>query len=89
MSDTNAFLHGAIAASYVVIALFFLRFYFHTRDRLFALFSASFWVLAAIRVMMVVTADPSEHHYLYWIRFAAYLLILGAIVDKNFPWRGK
>ena len=89
MSDINAFLQGAIAAGYVVVALFFLRFYFRTHDRLFALFSAAFWVLAAIRVTMVLIADPVEHHFLYWIRFAAYLLILGAIVDKNFPWRGK
>ena len=36
---------GAIVMGYGVCGLFFLRFWRTTRDRLFAIFSAAFWVL--------------------------------------------
>jgi hypothetical protein len=85
MDEFNDFLKGAIAMGYATAALFFLRFYWRTRDRLFVMFAAAFLVLGAIRIGMVVWHDPMEHHFLYWLRFVAYLLILVAIIDKNLP----
>jgi hypothetical protein len=84
MDAFKTFLLGAIAMGHVVAGLFFLRFYFRVGDRLFLMFCGAFWLLGSIRMAMVFI-DPREHNFLYWIRFIAYLLILLAIVDKNFP----
>lgn len=88
MDTLDIFLKGAIAACYAVAGLFFLRFYTRTGDRLFVMFCAALWLLGLVRLVMVVlNVDPQEHHYLYWVRFAAYLLILYAIIEKNLPSR--
>src|SRR5687767_2317755 len=85
LSDLNDFLRGATAMGHATAGLFFLRFYVRSRARLFLMFAASFFLLGGIRLSMVFVADPMEHHFLYWVRFLAYLLILAAIVDKNLP----
>jgi hypothetical protein len=78
------FLMGAITLGWFVAALFFVRFWRQTRDRLFLIFAISFVILAVTRIVMVVLNLPdNEHTVLYWLRLAAYLLILTAIVDKN------
>ena len=87
--DANVFLRGAIAMGHAVAGLFFLRYYVRVRDSFFLMFSIAFWALGSIRVAMVFLADPMEQHYLYWVRFFAYLLILGAIVAKNLPSNDK
>lgn len=73
---------GAIAAGYAVAALFFLRFWRATRDRLFALFAVAFFVLAVNRAVAGVLPDDNRDP-VYWVRFAAFAVILVAIVDKN------
>ena len=89
MSDVNNFLGGAIAAGYGVAALFFLKFYFRTRDRLFVLFCVALLMLGSTRVWMALLDEPNESHSLYLLRLLAYLVILGAIVDKNLPRRSR
>jgi hypothetical protein len=84
MSLVNAFLSGAIAMGYVAASLFFLKFYFRTADRLFAIFCAALWLLGLTRILLVASHDPSENHWIFILRLVAYLLILGAILDKNF-----
>jgi hypothetical protein len=80
------FLMGAIGMGWCVAALFFLRFWKETRDRLFLIFAVAFCLLAATRIIMAAIGQPQEEHaHLYWVRLAAYLLILVAIVDKNRP----
>ncbi len=71
MSDMNNFLGGAIAAGYAVAALFFLKFYFRTKDRLFVLFCVALLMLGSTRVWMVLVNDPNESHYLYLVRLLA------------------
>ncbi len=88
MDPINGFLMGGIAVGYAIAALFFLRFWRKTNYRLFVMFAFSFALLSAIRValfsMAVYTgAEVSENHFVYWFRFAAYMLILLAIIDKN------
>lgn len=91
----NEFVPGMLAAGYLVIGLFFIRFWRTSRDRLFLIFALSFLLLAANRTMLSLTGvfdaprgsgvgspDEVATPY-YWIRLAAYLLILVAIVDKN------
>jgi hypothetical protein len=88
MPEFDTFLRGFIAMGHLVAGLFFLRFFTRTRDRLFLKFCIAFWLLGILRAAMLFVVDPMEQHYLYWLRLAAYLLILVAIVDKNLPRRG-
>jgi hypothetical protein len=75
---------GAIAMGFLVAGLFFLRFWRETRDRLFALFAVSFFVLAVNRVGIgIAVGSGHTGDYLYWVRFLAFALILAAILDKN------
>lgn len=79
----NHFMMGAIAVAYAIAALFFFRFWVKTRDRLFIMFGVSFALLGLIRVGIFSLGEDEHHYYLYWFRFAAYALILLAIIDKN------
>jgi hypothetical protein len=75
---------GAIITGYSVCALFFLRFWRTTRDRLFVVFSAAFWLLALQRFALGLIEPLEEWRTgLYVLRLLAFLLILGAIIDKN------
>jgi glucose uptake protein GlcU len=75
---------GMLVMGYAVAGLFFLRFWRQTRDRLFGIFAAAFWLLAAQRLALALSDDPNgEQVLLYGIRLLAFVLILAAIVDKN------
>lgn len=74
------FLSGLLVAMYLVAALFFLRFWRDTADRLFAFFSGAFAILAVQRVLLVIYRDMES---LYVLRLLAFVLIIAAIVDKN------
>jgi hypothetical protein len=78
------FVMGAIAMASAVAALFFLRFWQDTKDRLFAIFAVSFSLLGLTRLGLVLAKEQLEGHTsLYWVRLAAFVLILLAIADKN------
>jgi hypothetical protein len=80
----NHLVSGAIFMGYLVAGLFFLRFWRDTRDRLFLIFAVAFALLGVQRVALVLTREMLESQTgLYVIRLFAFLLILGAIVDKN------
>jgi hypothetical protein len=75
---------GAIAMASAIAGLFFLRFWRETGDRLFAMFAAAFFLLGVTRLGLALSQDYSEGHtYWYWVRLAAFLLILVAIADKS------
>jgi uncharacterized membrane protein HdeD (DUF308 family) len=106
------FIMGAIAMASAVVALFFLRFWRDTGDRLFAMFALAFLLLGITRMGLAMshdtqraaaaaanaalnndvpteeadnesaTGEESQTHW-YWVRLAAFLLIVGAIADKN------
>jgi hypothetical protein len=81
---TLAVVSGTIVMGYVVAALFFLRFWHQTRDRLFLIFALAFFVLGVQRLGLVLSALPVEARTdLYLVRLFAFLMILLAIVDKN------
>ena len=75
---------GAIAMGSTIAALFFLRFWRETGDRLFVMFAISFLLLGITRLGLALSHDSieGETHW-YWGRLAAFVLILIAIVDKN------
>ena len=75
---------GAIVMACVVAALFFLRFWRNTRDRLFGLFAAAMGLLAVNWVALAfTTGDETLRTVLYGVRLVAFVVILVAIVDKN------
>lgn len=82
--EITLFVSGVLAGAYAIAALFFLKFWRQTRDRLFAYFSAAFALLVVQRMVLVATVgervDPGVY---YLVRLTAFLLILVAIVEKN------
>lgn len=75
---------GMLIAGYLVAALFFTRFWAQSRDRLFALFSVAFVVLAIQRLALSVTRETMEDQTLFYLlRLLAFAIIAFAIVDKN------
>ncbi|MEO7623943.1 MAG: DUF5985 family protein [Gallionella sp.] len=85
MLPINLIILGASAMASAAIALFFLRFWKNTNDRFFLFFAASFLIEACERILMGsperITADSPVF---YLIRLVTYLLIIVAILDKNF-----
>ncbi|HEX2120477.1 MAG TPA: DUF5985 family protein [Thermoanaerobaculia bacterium] len=80
----NGLVSGALVASYLMVSLFFLRFWTTSRDRLFALFAAAFGVLALQRLALALTrATMEDQTVFYLLRLAAFVIIIIAIVDKN------
>lgn len=80
MTDAVLVLSGVLIAGLSVTALFFARFWFETRDRLFALFCAAFALLAVQRIVTVAVPSSTTA---YALRFIAFSLIIIAIADKN------
>ncbi len=77
-------LNGALAMACLACAVFFLRFWRQSRDRLFAFFSLSFLLLATNAVAAtVLDASDERRNFIYVVRLFAFLLIIYAIWDKN------
>ena len=78
----KAMLAGAIMLNAWAIAVFFIRFWRKTRDRLFAWFAVGFILLGIERITLI--SAPTETNFpVYLIRLAAFLLFICGIVDKN------
>jgi hypothetical protein len=78
------FVAGAIMLGCFGVALFFLRSWQRTGDRLFGYLALSFTLLSLERWVLVLLSR--EHHlryFVYLIRLAAFLVIILAIVDKS------
>lgn len=77
-------LTGAQVAGFLVVALFYLRFWRRTRDSLFLAFACAFAVLALVQPLPMLLGLPDEGvSRLYLIRLAAFSLIIVAILFKN------
>jgi hypothetical protein len=85
MSHLNPFILGMVAMACGVAGLFFLRFWKRTRDRLFVIFAAAFWLLGVNWLLLAFTDPEAETRrlILYTLRAVAFILILIAIIDKN------
>jgi hypothetical protein len=77
----NDFLRGALAMASFSIGLFFLRYWRATRDRLFPMFSAAFWLLGLHWTLGTVA--PSVSAGANVLRFLAFAIIALAVLDKN------
>jgi hypothetical protein len=78
------FLWGALAMGSVTIAVFFLRYWRRTGDRLFAFFAIAFAVMG-LNWIGLALIDPGveARHTVYLLRLAAFVLIIIGIIDKN------
>jgi len=79
-----AVVSGMLVAGYLMAALFFLRFWTQSRDRLFVLFAAAFGLLAIQRLALTVSVAPLEEQTLFYVlRLLAFGVMAFAIIDKN------
>lgn len=75
---------GAVFFGYLVIALFFVRFWRQTRLRLFGCFAVAFLILALERALMITrVVEPIQQPLIYSTRLVAFLVIAWAIWDAN------
>jgi hypothetical protein len=81
--SASYFVSGATALGCVAIALFFVRFWRSSRDRLFALFALAFVVFAANRLALLFARGSDAETWIYALRLVAFGLIVAAILDKN------
>jgi uncharacterized membrane protein HdeD (DUF308 family) len=80
----EGFLLGIIVTASIVAAGFFWKFYRQTRDTLFLAFAAAFLVEGLNRLSFLFIEAPNEGSpAIYLVRLIAFLLILTAIVRKN------
>ena len=79
-----AFLFGLVAMGFAISALFFVRYWQRTRDRLFVYFAAAFGLMAVERAAVVLAQPRLENvAWLYLMRLVAFVVIGWAIIDKN------
>jgi hypothetical protein len=80
----DSFLLGVVSASSLVAALFFLRFWRHTRDPLFLAFTIFFAIEGANEPYLGTLPHPNIGNFtVTLIRLLSVAGILGAIVWKN------
>lgn len=80
----SEFVQGATMLASLAVALFFLRFWRQTADRLFAVFAAAFALFAMNRLLLALLDEESESRtWVYAVRAAAFLMIAAAVLDKN------
>jgi hypothetical protein len=85
MTRVEPFMLGAIATSSLTAGVFFLKFWRRTRDSLFLAFGLAFLIEGVNRCAMLSLEKPNEGSpYIYGVRLLAFLLILGAILRKNY-----
>jgi hypothetical protein len=81
-------LSGMIAMGFAVAGLFFLRFWGRTRDGLFLAFAWAFWLMAANHALVPLFGLTREDKsWFYLLRLAAFVLIIAAVLRKNFEAR--
>ncbi|MGH8287552.1 MAG: DUF5985 family protein [Steroidobacteraceae bacterium] len=80
------FMWGVLAMSSVTAALFFLRFWRESRERLFAFFALAFALLSANWIGLAIINHPTDEmrqEYGYVVRLVAFVILVIGIFDKN------
>ncbi|HET7530369.1 MAG TPA: DUF5985 family protein [Mycobacteriales bacterium] len=82
------FLQGATMLASFAVAVFFLRYWRQTRDRLFGVFAAAFALFGVNRILLAILDDDSEARtWVYALRALMFIAIIVAIIDKNLSHR--
>ena len=76
------FVAGLLTMGYAVVALYFLRFWKRSGERLFIFFALAFALLAAQRLGLAFLSIVDDS-WLYGLRLLAFLLLLVGILEKN------
>jgi hypothetical protein len=80
----SQFLWGVIAALSLVAAVFFWKYWRRTRDGLFLGLSVGFALLTLHwSALAVVNPSDDTRHYLYIVRFFAFVVMIAGVVAKN------
>ncbi len=75
---------GVLAMGYAVAALFFVRFWHDTGERLFLYFGLAFAMLTIQRLTLALAINAGQDTiWSYVLRLAAFALLLAGIVEKN------
>jgi hypothetical protein len=78
------FIQGATAMGCAIAAVFFLRFWHQSRDRLFLHFSTAFLLLALSYALLATIAFADEWRvYIFVVRLLAFVVIIYGIFEKN------
>jgi hypothetical protein len=78
------FLWGALAMGCAMTAVFFLRFWTVTRDRLLLYFALGFAVFSGHwAAFAIINPSVETRHLLYIVRLIAFALIIAGIIEKN------
>ncbi|HEY0587780.1 MAG TPA: DUF5985 family protein [Pseudoduganella sp.] len=88
MMPINAWLSGAIFMAALVVALFFLRYWRHSRDKLFIYFALAFILEGVQRLLQVWPSEQADPPHYYLLRLLEYGLILYAVIQKNRKFAG-
>ena len=81
MSD---FVSGLITMGYLASALFFLKFWSRTADRLFLAFFIAFLLFAIEQGLLAWRGVAREEQtWFYLLRLCGFLLIIAGVMDKN------
>jgi len=84
MLNIYDFVGGALTMGYLVLGLFFLKFWQRTRDSLFVMFAFAFWLLAGNVLAVSATEGVDlDVGWTYLLRLLAFVLIIVAIIRKN------
>ena len=84
------YLAGALTLGYAISALFFVRFWRKTADRLFLAFAVAFALFALNQAAAQYLGAADERvGYTYLLRVLGFVLILFAIIDKNVSRRSR
>lgn len=82
---TEGFVVGVIFTASLISSLFFLKFWKRTRDSLFLAFSIAFLLESFLRLSLLFNDTPNESGPWYYLtRMVAFLLIVAAILKKNY-----
>ena len=78
------FFSGMVTMGFATAALFFFRFWWRTRDSLFAIFAIAF-VCFALNHALTALLDFSrdDESWFYLLRLAGFVLLIAAIIRKN------
>jgi hypothetical protein len=84
----STFVQGATMLASFAVALFFLRYWRDSRDRLFGVFALAFVLFGVTRILLVaVDADSEARTWVYLLRALMFLAIIAAVIDKNLQQR--
>ena len=85
----EGFLLGVIATASLTAGLFFLKFWKKTHERLFLAFAVFFLVETINRIILLGFERPNEGSpWIYVIRLLALVILLAAILEKNYRQSG-